>query len=148
MKRTQRGFDADVARAMTRRDFLARLTRASAAAVLAAGCGTAQSSLQPPKPDDPASIFDPVQREVVAKIIDGFNPPDTELRQRLKKDDPRYDPVAVYAQFAWDSGAEFVDEMTVLIYVLDMLPTCTLTFSTLRSSGRRLRNFHPDDANR
>jgi choline dehydrogenase-like flavoprotein len=148
MRETQRRFDADVSRAMTRRDFLARLTRASAAAILASGCGTMQSSLEWPKPGDPASIFDPVQREVVAKIIDGFNPPDTELRQRLEKEDPGYDPVAVYAQFAWDSGDAFLKEMKFLIDFLDVLPTFTRTFSPVRGSARRLRLFHPDDANR
>jgi choline dehydrogenase-like flavoprotein len=147
---TQRRFDGDVTRAMTRRDFLVGLTRASGAAVLASACGTMQTSLERPGPGDPASIFDPVQREVVAKIIDGFYPPDTEIRQRLKKDDPSYDPVAVYAQFAWDSGEEFLADMKFLIDFLNILPSFTLSFRTERSGfgPRRLRHFHPDDANR
>src|SRR4030095_13470951 len=148
MRGTQRRFDAEVTRAMTRRDFLARLTRASAAAVLASGCGTVQSALERPTPGDAASIFDPVQREVVARIIDGFNPPDTELRRRLKKEDPGYDPVAVYAQFAWASGDEIVQDMKFLIDFIDVLPTFTLPCSPVRGSSRRLRLFHPDDANR
>jgi choline dehydrogenase-like flavoprotein len=109
-----------------------------------------QTSAERPAPGDPSSIFDPVQRAVVAKIIDGFNPPDTELRQRLTKEDPGYDPVAAYAQFAWDSGDEFLDEMKFLIDFVNILPSFTLSFRPLRSPlpATRLREFHPDDANR
>src|SRR5262249_4976178 len=100
----QAQFDADVAQAMTRRTFLAHLARASSAAILASsspGCGTVSGAIERQRLGDAVPVFDPVQREVVAKIIDGFNPPDTEIRQRLTQDDPEYDPVAVYAQFAW-----------------------------------------------
>src|SRR5215831_7939292 len=149
----QAQFDADVARAMTRRTFLAHLARASSAAILASsapGCGTVSGAIERRQLGDAAPVFDPVQREVVAKIIDGFNPPDTEIRQRLKQDDPEYDPVAVYARFAWASGDEFLDDMKALIDFLNILPTFTRTFATRHGLPARLqfRYFHPDDANR
>ena len=96
----QQGFDADVARAMSRRAFLAHLARASCAGILASsssGCGAVRGAVERLRLGDATPIFDPVQREIVAKIIDGFNPPDTEIRQRLEQEDPDYDPVAVYA---------------------------------------------------
>jgi choline dehydrogenase-like flavoprotein len=149
----QQGFDGDVARAMTRRAFLGRLARASAAAALASsssGCGTLQGAIERMRLGDEAPIFNAVQRKVVAKIIDGFNPPDTEIRQRLARDDPEYDPVAVYAQFAWASGEEFLDDMKFLINFLNVLPTFTRTFRTRHRLPARLflQYFHPDDANR
>src|SRR5215831_2753441 len=149
----QAQFDADVARAMTRRTFLAHLARASSAAILASsapGCGTVSGAIERRQLGDAVPVFDPVQREVVAKIIDGFNPPDTEIRQRLKQDDPEYDPVAVYARFAWASGDEFLDDMKALIDFLNILPTFTRTFATRHGLPARLelRWFHPDDANR
>src|SRR5262249_3134957 len=101
----QQQFDADVARAMTRRSFLVKLARASSVAILAsssAGCGTLSGAIERRRLGEAAPVFDPVQRQVVAKIIDGFNPPDTEIRLRLEQEDPEYDPVAVYAQFAFD----------------------------------------------
>ena len=149
----QRRFDADVARAMSRRAFLAHLARASCAGILAsssAGCGTVRGAIERLRLGDETPIFDPVQREIVAKIIDGFNPPDTEIRRRLEQEDPDYDPVAVYAQFAWDSGDEFLDSMKFLINFLNTLPTFTRTFSTRHGLPARLqfRHFRPDDANR
>ena len=149
----QERFDADVARAMTRRAFLARLARASSVAILAsssAGCGTVSRASERLRLGDAAPVFDPVQRQVVAKIIDGFNPPDTEIRLRLEEEDPEYDPVEVYAQFAWASGDEFLDDMKFLINFLNILPTVTRTFSTRHGLPARLqfRSFHPDDANR
>ena len=149
----QERFDADVARAMTRRAFLARLARASSVAILAsssAGCGTVSRASERLRLGDAAPVFDPVQRQVVAKIIDGFNPPDTEIRLRLEEEDPEYDPVEVYAQFAWASGDEFLDDMKFLINFLNILPTFTRTFSTRHGLPARLqfRSFHPDDANR
>jgi len=149
----QAQFDADVARAMTRRTFLAHLARASSAAILASsapGCGTVNGAIERRQLTDAVPVFDPVQREVVAKIIDGFNPPDTEIRQRLKQDDPEYDPVAVYARFAWASGDEFLDDMKALIDFLNILPTFTRTFATRhgRPARLQLRYFHPNDANR
>jgi choline dehydrogenase-like flavoprotein len=149
----QEQFDADVARAMTRRTFLVHLARASSAAILASssqGCGTVSGLIERLRLGDAAPVFDPVQREVVAKIIDGFNPPDTEIRRRLKQEDPEYDPVAVYAQFAWASGDEFLDDMTSLIDFLNILPTFTRTFATRHGLPAQLqfRYFHPDDANR
>src|SRR5262245_49217503 len=103
----QESFDADVARAMSRRQFLARLSRASSVAILASsplGCGTVRGRIERMRLGDAAPILNPVQRDVVAKIIDGFNPPDTEIRRRLEEEDPDYDPVAAYMKFAWDSG--------------------------------------------
>jgi choline dehydrogenase-like flavoprotein len=151
----QQRFDADVARAMTRRAFLGNLTRASAAAILASSssaCRTVPGGIEPPPLGgaDASSIFSPVQREIVAKIIDGFNPPDTEIRRSLKKEDPGYDPVAVYAQYAWATGDEFLDDMKFLIDFLNVLPTFTRNFSTRHGLLPRLllRHFHPDDANR
>ena len=143
----QQRFDGNAARAMTRRAFLVNLTRASAAAVLASsstawGAGAGDGNA--------GRIFSPAQREVVAKIIDGFNPPDTEIRRRLAQDDPGYDPVTVFAQFAWASGDEFLREMKFLVDFLDILPTFTRTFSTREGLLPRLqlRRFNADDANR
>ncbi len=149
----QQRFDANIVRAMTRRTFMAHLARASAAAIVASsapGCGTLRGALERVQLGDDAPIFDPVQRAVVGKIIDGFNPPDTEIRRRLKAEDPTYDPVAVYAQFAWASGEEFLDDMKFLIDFLNVLPMITRTFR--RQHGvlphGQLRHFHADDANR
>jgi choline dehydrogenase-like flavoprotein len=151
--RAQRAFDGEMARAMTRRAFLKQMVRASGAALVLSsspGCGTVSGGIERPHPYGPARIFSPTQREVVAKIIDGFNPPDTEIRQRLKKEDPDYDPVAIYAQYAWASGDKFLDDMKFLIDFLNILPTFTPTFSTRHGWLPRLllRHFHPDDANR
>ena len=149
----QDSFDADVRRAMSRRQFLAHLARASGAAMLMAsplGCGTVGGGLQRMRLGDKAPILNPVQQEVVAKIIDGFNPPDTEIRKQLEKEDPNYDPVAVYAQFAWASGDVFLANMKFLIDFINVLPTLTRTFSNRYGLPARwqLRRFHPDDANR
>ena len=149
----QAAFDADVRRAMSRRRFMVRLGQAASAAVLASsplGCGTVRGVLERAQHGDAAPIFNPVQRQVVAKIIDGFNPPDTEIRQLLKRDDPDYDPVAAYAEFAYASGDEFLDSMKRLIDFLNVLPTLTRTFATRYGLPARLqlRRFHPDDANR
>jgi choline dehydrogenase-like flavoprotein len=86
----------------------------------------------------------------VARIIDGFNPPDTEIRQLLERDDPDYDLVDAYAAFAFAHGDEFVASMRTLIDFLNVLPTLTRTFSTRYGLPARLqfRRFHPDDANR
>jgi len=149
----QTAFDRDLAQAMTRRQFLARLARASGAVVLvssAAGCGTVRGRIERARLGDAAPVFNSVQQEVVAKIIDGFNPPDTEIRRRLERDDPDYDPVAAFAEFAWASGDEFVASMKFLIDFVNVLPSFTRTFSTRYGLPARLelRRFHPDDANR
>jgi len=138
---------------MTRRQFLARLARASGAAVLVSsplGCGTVRGRVDRLRMGDAAPVFNSVQQEVVAKIIDGFNPPDTEIRQRLERDDPDYDPVAAYAEFAWASGDEFLGSMRFLIDFVNVLPSLTRTFATRYGLPARLqlRRFHPDDANR
>jgi choline dehydrogenase-like flavoprotein len=151
--RAQQRFDADMARAMSRRAFLKQMVRASGAALALSsspGCGTVGRGTERPLAYGPPRIFSPTQRDVVAKIIDGFNPPDTEIRQRLKKEDPDYDPVAVCAQFAWATGDEFLDQTKFLIDFLDILPTFTRNFSTRHGLLPRLllRHFHPDDANR
>jgi choline dehydrogenase-like flavoprotein len=151
--RMQQSFDADVARAMSRRQFMARLGQAASAALLVSsplGCGTVRGAAERAKLGDAAPIFNPVQRHVVAKIIDGFNPPDTEIRQRLKREDPDYDPVEAFAEFAFASGDEFLGSMKHLIDFLNVLPTLTRTFSTRHGLPARLqfRRFHPDDANR
>ena len=148
----QRSFDRGIARAMTRRQFLARLARASAAATLVSstlGCGKVRGAIaRLGSAEEP--IFNSVQEEVVEKIIDGFNPPDTEIRQRLAREDPDYDPVAVYAQYAWASGDEFLAGMRFLVDFVNVLPTFTRTFSTRYGLPARLelRRFHPVDANR
>jgi choline dehydrogenase-like flavoprotein len=149
----QESFDADVARSMTRRRFMLDLGRAAGAALLLsspAGCGTVQGHIERARLGDAAPVFNPVQREVIAKIIDGFNPPDTEIRRRLERDDPDYDPVAAYAAFAFAHGDEFVSSMRILIDFLNVLPTLTRTFSTRHGLPARLqlRRFHTDDANR
>ncbi|HWN13908.1 MAG TPA: hypothetical protein VNU02_08605, partial [Candidatus Dormibacteraeota bacterium] len=149
----QASFDADVARAMSRRQFLARLARASGAAILMSsplGCGTVRGRIERLRLGNAAPILTSVQQEVVAKIIDGFNPPDTEIRLRLEQEDPDYDPVAAYAEFAWASGDEFLGKMKFLIDFLNVLPTLTRTFSNRYGLPARLqlRRFHPDDANR
>ncbi|HSE02994.1 MAG TPA: GMC family oxidoreductase [Methylomirabilota bacterium] len=151
--RAQASFDADVARAMSRRQFLARLVRASGAALLMSsplGCGTVRGGIERARLGDAAPIFNSVQQEVVAKIIDGFSPPDTEIRRLLEQEDPGYDPVAAYAEFAWASGDEFLGSMKVLIDFLNVLPTLTRTFSNRYGLPARLqlRRFHADDANR
>ncbi|HEX9420438.1 MAG TPA: hypothetical protein VGA81_15385, partial [Methylomirabilota bacterium] len=92
----QESFDADLVRAMSRRQFLARLARASSAAILISsplGCGTVRGGIERARLGDKTPILNSVQEEVVAKIIDGFNPPDTEIRRRLEEEDPDYDPV-------------------------------------------------------
>jgi choline dehydrogenase-like flavoprotein len=147
----QQHFDVDVTRAMTRRAFLSQIVRASGAALAlssSTGCATLQGARS--RPADIVTVFSPTQREVIAKIIDGFNPPDTEIRQRLKKEDPDYDPIAVYAQYAWASGDEFLEQIKTLIDFLDILPTFTRTFAARKSVFTPLsfRDFHTDDANR
>src|SRR5262249_31093223 len=149
----QAQFDADIARAMSRRQFLARLTRAAGAAVVIVapqGCGGLQAAIERAKLGDAAPRFDPVQREVVARIIDGFNPPDTEIRRRLAAEDPSYDPVAAYAEFAYAHGDAFFSDMTFLIDFINVLPRFTRRFSTRYGLPplRRFQHFHPDDANR
>ena len=145
-------FDADLARAMSRRQFLVRLGQASSAALLMAsplGCGTVRGRVQRRRLGDTV-IFTPVQEKIVAKIIDGFNPPDTEIRQRLEAEDPDYDLVEAYAEFAWAHGDEFLRQMKVLIHFVNDLPTFTRTFATRHGLPARfqLRRFHPLDANR
>jgi choline dehydrogenase-like flavoprotein len=149
----QHGFDTDVTRAMSRRQFMARLGQAAGAALMlssSAGCGTVRGWVERTRLGDAAPVFNAVQRQVVAKIVDGFNPPDTEIRRQLRRDDPDYDPVAVYAQFALASGDEYLANMRVLIDFLNVLPTFTRTFSSRYGLPARLqlRRFHPDDANR
>jgi len=149
----QARFDADLSRAMSRRQFLAALARASSVALVIAsplGCGRLQGAIERRRLGSKAPIFNAVQQEVVAKIIDGFNPPDTEIRRRLAQDDPDYDPVDAYAEFAWASGDEFLSDMKFLIDFLNVLPSLTRTFSTRYGLPARLqlRRFHPDDANR
>ena len=87
----QASFDADVRRAMSRRQFLARLARASSAAILISsplGCGTVRGGVERLCQRRRPPPLTSVERKVVAKIIDGFNPPDTEIRQRLAEEDP------------------------------------------------------------
>jgi choline dehydrogenase-like flavoprotein len=149
----QQSFDADVVSAMSRRQFLGRLGRAAGAAALLsspAGCGRVRGTIERAQLGDATPIFNSVQREVVAKIIDGFNPPDTEIRLRLAREDPGYDPVAAYAEFAYAHGDEFVDNMKRLIDFLNLLPTLTRTFSTQHHLPARLqlRRFKTNDANR
>src|SRR5262245_7975592 len=149
----QVSFDRSIARAMTRRQFLSSLARASAAAAMASstlGCGRVRGRIERVRLGDAAPIFNPVQRRVVAKIVDGFNPPDTEIRRRLAREDPDFDPVADYAEYAWGSGDEFLASMRFLIDFINILPSFTRTFSTRHGLPARLelRRFHPVDANR
>jgi choline dehydrogenase-like flavoprotein len=149
----QQAFDAALARAMSRRQFLVRLTRASSAALLLAsplGCGTVRSRVERRRLGDEAPILTSVQQKVVGKIIDAFNPPDTEIRQRLEREDPDYDLVDAYAEFAAAHGDAFLANMRFLIDFLDVLPTFTRAFSTRHGLPARfaLRRFHPDDASR
>ena len=147
----QASFDSDIVRAMTRRQFLARLARASGAAVLVAsplGCTTVRG-IRHRRLGDAAPVFNSVQEEVVATIIDGFNPPDTEIRKLLEREDPDYDPVAAFGEFAGATGDEFVASMRTLIDFVNILPGFTRTFSTRLGlpAPLELRRFHPDDAN-
>ena len=149
---TQQPFDADLERAMSRRQFLVRLARASSAALLVSsplGCGTVRGRAQRRRLGDTV-IFTPIQEKIVAKIIDGFNPPDTEIRKRLEAEDPDYDLVEAYAQFAWAHGDEFLANIKFLIDFVNVLPTFTRTFTTRHGLPARfeLRRFHPVDANR
>jgi choline dehydrogenase-like flavoprotein len=151
--RPQAAFDADVRHAMTRRGFLARLARAAGAAIVVSaplGCGTVQGAIERAQLGEAAPVFTPVQRQVIAKIIDGFNPPDTEIRRQLRREDPDYDPVAAYAEFAYASGDEFVASMKVLIDFLNVLPKLTRSFQAHPGLPIRLqfRRFSADDANR
>jgi choline dehydrogenase-like flavoprotein len=137
---------------MSRRQFLARLARASGAAILVSsplGCGSVAGRIERRRLGDAAPVFNSVQQEVVAKIIDGFNPPDTEIRQRLASEDPEFDPVAAFAEFAWASGDEFLGSMRFLIDFVNLLPSLTRTFSTRYGlpAPLELRRFHVDDAN-
>src|SRR5262245_26119262 len=148
----QDAFDADVRHAMTRRRFLASLLRASSAALLLSspvGCTTVRSGLERRRLGAAAPPFSSVQRDVIAKIIDGFNPPDTEIRQRLEREDPDYDLVEVWSEFAWAHGDEFLANMRTLVNFLDALPSLTRTFNTRWGPARfAFRRFSPDDANR
>jgi choline dehydrogenase-like flavoprotein len=149
----QASFDAEVTRIMGRRQFLLGLGRAAGAALLlssSAGCGRLRGGLERARLGQSAPVFNSVQRAVVAKVIDGFNPRDTELRRRLDREDPGYDPVAVYSAFAAAHGDDFVASMKILIDFLNVLPTLTRTFSTRYGLPARLqlRRFHADDANR
>lgn len=149
----QTRFDAEIVRAMDRRQFMGRLARAAgAAAVLAApmGCGSVRGQLERLRLGDAAPVFNTVQQEILARVIDGFNPPDTEIRRRLAREDPAYDPVAAYAEFAFAHGEEFVASMRRLLDFLNILPTFTRTFATERGLPERLqlRRFRPIDANR
>jgi choline dehydrogenase-like flavoprotein len=149
----QQAFDDEITRAMGRRQFLARLARASSAAILLAsplGCARLHGGVERRRLGEAAPPFSSVQQKVIAKIIDGFNPPDTEIRQRLEREDPEYDPVEAYAQFAAAHGDEFLGSMRFLVDFLDVLPTLTRTFSTRHGLPARfaLRRFHPADANR
>ena len=149
----QASFDADVVRAMSRRQFMARLGQAASAAILLSsplGCGTVQGVIERAELGDKAPIFNPVQRDVVAKIIDAFNPPDTEIRQRLKREDPGYDPVTAYAEFAYASGEEFLSSMKFLIDFLNVLPSLTRNFRGRYGlpANVQFRWFSTDDANR
>jgi choline dehydrogenase-like flavoprotein len=150
----QKAFDADLGLAVSRREFLVGLGRASSAALMmgsSLGCaGNVQGRREARRLGDEAPIFDPVQREVIAKIIDGFNPPDTPLRVRLAAEDPGYDLVAAYSEFAWSHGDEFLSQMKFLVNFINVLPTFTPTFfSRLGLPGPfRLRAMHVDDANR
>ena len=146
-------FDADLTRAMSRRQFMMRLGRAASVAVLVSsplGCGTVRGAVEHLRLGDETPLFNPVERRVVAKIIDGFNPPDTEIRKRLRSEDPSYDPVAAYAEYAHGCGDEFFGNMKFLIDFLNVLPTFTRTFSSRHGLPARLQfqHFHHDDANR
>jgi choline dehydrogenase-like flavoprotein len=148
----QQAFDADLDRSMSRRQFLVRLARASSVALLVSsplGCGTVRGRIQRRRLGDTV-IFTPIQEKIVAKIIDGFNPPDTEIRARLEAEDPDYDLVEAYAQFAWAHGDEFLANIKFLIDFVNVLPTFTRTFTTRHGLPARfeLRRFHPVDANR
>jgi choline dehydrogenase-like flavoprotein len=70
--------------------------------------------------------------------------------ERLAREDPDFDPVAVYAEYAWASGDEFLVSMRFLIDFINVLPSFTRTFSTRHGLPARLelRRFHPVDANR
>jgi choline dehydrogenase-like flavoprotein len=143
-------FDADVTRAMSRRQFLGRLLQASSAALLlSSGCTTVSNRRQRRRLGD-AEPFTSIEQSVVAKIIDGFNPPDTEFRQLLEEEDPDYNLVEVWSDFAWAYGDAFVANMRTLINFLDLLPTFTRTFNTRLGlpANLRFRRFHTDDANR
>src|SRR5262245_59887143 len=150
----QASFDAAVRRAMSRRQFLTHLVRASGAAMILssplAGCGSIQGKIEDLSRGSTAQPFNSVQRAVIAKIIDGFIPPDTELRQRLAADDPDYDPVAAFITFAHASGDVFQAQMEFLLNFLNILPTFTRTFSGRYGlpAPPELRRFHTGDASR
>ncbi len=125
---------------MSRRQFLARLARASSAAILISsplGCGTVRGGVERLRLGDAAPIFNSVQQEVVAKIIDGFNPPDTEIRRRLAARGPGLrSGRRLHGVRLTPSGDEFLDNMKFLIDFLNVLPTFTRTFSTATACPR------------
>jgi choline dehydrogenase-like flavoprotein len=147
-------FDTELRRAMSRRQFMTHLARAAGAAVVLssplAGCGSIQGGLENLSLGSVAPPFNSVQRAVIAKIIDGFNPPDTELRKRLAAEDPDYDPAAAFITFAHASGDKFQSDMEFLLNFLNILPTFTRTFSNRYGlpAPLELRWFSTDDANR
>jgi choline dehydrogenase-like flavoprotein len=149
---TQLGFDADLDLAMNRRSFLKSLGKAAAVAATLAtplGCGRIGGRVERRRQGDEAPVFDPVQRQVIAKIIDGFNPPDTPLRQRLQEEDPDYDLVQAWADFAYANGDAFVAQMRTLVDFLNILPTFNPAFFSRRGLPvLRLRAMHVDDVNR
>ncbi len=152
MNESQRLFDEDLRLAMTRRSFLKSVAQASSAALVLTspiGCGHIAGQVERQREGDAAPIFDPVQRAVVQRIIDGFAPPDTPIRRRFAEEDPEYDLVGAYADFAWAHGDQFLNSMKFLVDFLNVLPTFTPTFFTRYGLPTvRLRRLGPDDANR
>src|SRR4030095_5983735 len=107
----QESFDADLRRAMSRRQFLTRLARAAGAAILISSplrCGKLQSGSAQVRCGEAAPPLNRLHRKVVAKIIDGFNPPDTEIRQRLAEEDPDLYPRAADLEFAYGAGRDLL----------------------------------------
>jgi len=146
----QPAFDADIERAMTRRQFVTRLAGAASAALVVSACGSVRGQLERQRLGAAAPIFNPVQREIVAKIVDGFNPSDSPLRRRLAREDPDYDAVEAFGTFAAAHGDEFLSSMKVLVDFLNVLPGFTRTFATRHGLPARLqlRYFHVEDAQR
>jgi choline dehydrogenase-like flavoprotein len=124
-------FDRAIGAALSRRDFLTGLMRASAAAVAlqATGCGVARVS---PVKKAPGTrhllVFTESDAAVIRKVIDGFVPPDLPIRKLLRDRDPDYDFVATFDGFVYPHGEAFADNMRTLVRFLESLPTFTPLF--------------------
>jgi choline dehydrogenase-like flavoprotein len=148
----QEAFDRELDRALTRRGFLELLARASSTALLLQSSALGCAGMGGPEPAPRSRnlrVFDETEAEIVAKIIDAFAPPEMELRRRLREEDPGFDPVATFEDFAYPRGDEFVADLKALLGFLDLLPTfAPLFFTQSGLPSFALRQLSAKDAGR